>query len=66
MEDATYYFRGYLVFKFNHEWKQLDIGEKAYMCNFIPEDYKLMQQFLNECTQFIEGKITQVDSIEVN
>jgi len=64
MFKATYYFRGILVYEF--DGTNIEIGENAHMCSFIPDDMAEMSNFLNECWHYQKGNRDTVRSIEVD
>lgn len=63
---AVYNFRGYTVLRFYKGKKELEFGDDANMCRFIPDDYSGMAEFLLECKRFIEGEVEDVASVGVN
>ena len=62
---AFYYFRAKIVFVYNKDTKQLDIGNEAELCSFISEDLKLMSDFLMACYNHIKTG-TDVQNVEVD
>lgn len=63
---AIYNFRGYTVLRFYKDKKFLQFGENAELCEFVPDDFKLMSEFLNNCYKFSVGEISDIENIEVN
>jgi hypothetical protein len=71
-EIAVYNFRGYTAIRYyknpeNPRWKgELEFGDNAKMCSFIPEDYLMMARFLEECYKHRTGEVEDVKNVEVN
>ena len=61
----VFQFRDFTVLRFHLGLKRLLFGENANECMFIPEDFELMQKFLQNCKDYIEGKIPDFENITV-
>ena len=63
-----YYFRGRMILEYDPKYpREMKTTEDFNMCLFLPEDYKLLQQFFRQAEQHANGEITedQLNDIEV-
>ena len=63
-----YYFRGRMILVYDPKYpREMKTTEDFNMCLFLPEDYKLLQQFFRQAEQHANGEITedQLNDIEV-
>ena len=56
-------FRGLTVITF--DGKTITFTKDAVMCNFIPEDTRIIADFLMQCYKYQEGVIKEVENIEL-